>query len=155
LSMIVTSLNVVTAPAGARFSAVLTVIPAAAALACFLPFFALANFSFGYIIGVVFYGTIAGYVWLSYFSEFEYDHYATRSSAVLSLMTFLLFPLFQRRPARRAFNIPVETMDKALVLALVAAVVVLILDFQFGFTIAGMQEAERLRAGVQRTVFLD
>ena len=155
LSMIVASLNVVMASAGAQFSAVLTVIPAVAALACFLPFFALANFSFGYIIGVVFYGTIAGYVWLSYFSEFEYDHYATRWSAVLSFMTFLLFPLFQRRPARRAFKIQIETMDKALVLALVAAVIVLILDFRFGFTIAGMQEAERLRASVQRTVFLD
>ena len=124
-------------------------------LACALPVFVLADFSFGYIIGVVFYGTIVGFIWLSYSSEFEYDHAAARWSVALSLMTFLSCSLFQMLPAKRVFAISVETMDKVLTLGLGAAVIVLVLDVQFGFAIVGMQEAERLRAGVQRPVILN
>ncbi|HEY3656203.1 MAG TPA: hypothetical protein VGL34_14650 [Steroidobacteraceae bacterium] len=151
----ITSLNLVSASLGAQFGGVRTAIPGIISLACFLPVFTLADFSFGYIVGVVFYGTIAGFIWLSYFTEFEYDHDTARWSSVLALTTFLLCPLFQMWTVRRAFKISIETMDKALTGALVAAVMVLIADIQFGFTIVGMDEAQRLRASVQRPVFLN
>lgn len=151
----ITSLNLVSASLGAQFGGVRAAIPGIISLACFLPFFALADFSFGYIVGIVFYGTIAGFIWLSYFTEFEYDHDIARWSSGLALTTFLLCPLFQMWTVPRAFKISIETMDKALMGALVAAVMVLIADIQFGFAIVGMDEAQHLRASVQRPVFLN
>ena len=151
----ITSLNLVSATLGTQFGGVRTAIPGIISLACFLPFFALADFSFGYIVGLVFYGTIAGFVWLSYFTEFEYDHDTARWSAILALTTFLLCPLFQMWAVRRVFKISIETMDKALTGALVAAVMILIADIQFGFNIVGVDEAQRLRASVQRPAFLN
>jgi hypothetical protein len=151
----ITSLNLVSASLGTPFGGLRTAIPGIISLACFLPVFALADFSFGYIVGIVFYGTIAGFVWLSYFTEFEYDHDIARWSSVLALTTFLLCPLFQMWTMPRAFKISIETMDKALTGALVAAVMVLIADIQFGFAIVGMDEAQRLRASLQRPIFLN
>lgn len=148
-------MSAVEASRGVKVSAGWTPILETVMLACALPVFVLADFSFGYIIGVVFYGTIVGFIWLSYSSEFEYDHAAARWSVALSLMTFLSCSLFQMLPAKRVFAISVETMDKVLTLGLGAAVIVLVLDVQFGFAIVGMQEAERLRAGVQRPVILN
>src|SRR5581483_5788280 len=84
----ITSLNLVSASLGAQFGGLQTAIPGIISLACFLLAFALADFSFGYIVGVVFYGTIAGFIWLSYFTELEYDHDTARWSSILALTTF-------------------------------------------------------------------
>ncbi len=59
-----------------------------------LPLFLLGRFSFGYIVGVSFFGVITGFVWISYFSDLKYDHAQTRLSAIASLLMFLLPILF-------------------------------------------------------------
>jgi hypothetical protein len=68
----------------------------------FIPFLALARFSFGYIVGFGFYSMIIGFVWLSYFSEFAYDHAGARLSAYLSLFAFILPVLFYQSDCRKS-----------------------------------------------------
>ena len=63
--------------------------------------FAVAEFSFGYMVGFYFYTMIAGYLWLNYFSEFSYNHQLTGFSAAASVVALLLPVLFIRAPLRQ------------------------------------------------------
>jgi len=63
--------------------------------AALIPLFALARFSFGYIVGVAFFSLIAGFIWLTYFVGPAYDDVRARWSAAASLLLFLLPVLFQ------------------------------------------------------------
>src|SRR3954467_6601443 len=67
--------------------------------------FAAAKFSFGYAVGFYLYSTVLGFVWLSYFTKFEYDHELARISALASLLAFMLPALFIRSGLRRRFTL--------------------------------------------------
>src|ERR1700760_1308103 len=43
-----------------------------------IPLFVFCRFSFGYVVGVSFYGVILGFVWITYFSNLHYDHHLAR-----------------------------------------------------------------------------
>ncbi|MGF6313417.1 glucan phosphoethanolaminetransferase (alkaline phosphatase superfamily) [Bradyrhizobium sp. i1.8.4] len=59
--------------------------------------FAVARFSFGYLVGF-FYMMILGYLWLIEFSLLEYDHRLALASIVLSGFAFLAPALFITTP---------------------------------------------------------
>src|SRR5882672_6181680 len=63
--------------------------------------FVCAEFSFGYLVGFYFYTMVTGYLWLNYFSEFNYNHQLTGFSAAASAIVFLLPALFIRSPVRQ------------------------------------------------------
>src|SRR4051794_20696696 len=84
-------------------------------VACAVPLFLFSRFSFGYFIGVAFYGLIAGFVWISYFSGLDYDHGRARISAIASLFAFLLPVLFQTAPMPKAISLSPRAMHRLLV----------------------------------------
>ncbi len=63
--------------------------------------FAFADFSFGYFVGFYFYTMVVGYLWLTCFSDFDYNRQLAGLSAAASALAFLLPALFITSPASR------------------------------------------------------
>jgi hypothetical protein len=123
-------------------------------LAALIPLFALARFSFGYIVGVAFYSLIAGFIWLTYFVGPAYDDVRARWSAAASLLLFLLPVLFQTARLPPAIVLSLMTMNRLLVLALGIAIAVLVWNSYYGFALVGIQEADQLRTAFERPTLL-
>ena len=155
LVSIVVSLTTVELDAEVPLTPTLEAIVGTTLIACLLPTFLLARFSFGYIVSVAFYGLIAGFIWLSYFTFSEYDHAMARWSAIGSLFAFSIPALFQTMTARRTIVLTPEAMDLLLKIALGAAVAVLGLSIPYGFAFVGIPEAERLRSSFSRPDLLN
>jgi hypothetical protein len=125
-------------------------------LALFIPLFALARFSFGYIVGVAFYSLIAGFIWLTYFVNPAplYDDVMARWSAAASLLLFLLPMLFQTRRFTSAIVLSPRAMNRLLALLLCFAVAVLLWNSYYGFAFVGIPQAEQLRNAFERPALL-
>lgn len=123
-------------------------------LAALAPLFALARFSFGYIVGVAFFGLIAGFIWLTYFVAPAYDDVRARWSAGASLLLFLLPMLFQTVRLPPAIVLSQKTMNRLLVLTLGLAVAVLAWNGFYGFAVVGIVEADQLRSTFERPAVL-
>jgi hypothetical protein len=123
-------------------------------LAAFIPLFALARFSFGYIVGAAFYSVIAGFIWLTYFVAPAYDDVRARWSAGASLLLFLLPMLFQTVRLPPAIVLSQRTMDRLLVLALGLGAAVLAWNSYYGFALVGISEADQLRSAFERPAML-
>ncbi|MFY9955946.1 hypothetical protein [Bradyrhizobium sp.] len=123
-------------------------------MAALIPLFALARFSFGYIVGVASFGLIAGFIWLSYFVEPAYDDVRARWSAAASLLLFLLPVLFQTTRLPRAIVLTHRTMNRLLLLALGIAIAVLAWNSYYGFAVVGILEADQLRGTFERPAVL-
>ncbi len=120
-----------------------------------IPLFLLARFSFGYLVGVSFYGVIAGFIWITYFSELAYDHEQARLSAIASLLMFLLPLLFQTAPLRRTIVLSPRAMHRFLILALCFTAAVLVWNGSYGVAFVGIREAEELRSTFVRPAILN
>jgi hypothetical protein len=129
-------------------------IGATVLLAAFIPLFAFADFSFGYVVGVAFYSMIAGFIWITYVSPLEYDHARARWSAVASLLLFLLPLLFQTSRMRPVIALSSLAMNRLLELTLALAVVILAWNAYYGFALVGFLDAEQLRDSFDRPTIL-
>jgi len=103
------------------------------AMVLFIPALAVARFSFGYIVAFFLLSAVLGYVWLSFYSGFDYPHTLARWSmfaALVGAATPLLFMNFETpRPA------VTEDASRRIVLALAAtAVLVLAADACYGLS---------------------
>ena len=56
---------------------------AAAAFSAISLLFVLARFSFGYVVGFYFYTMVLGFIWLSNFTKYHYDHKLAALSAAI------------------------------------------------------------------------
>jgi len=121
----------------------------------FIPFFLFARFSFGYVVGISFYSLITGFVWISHFSNLNYDHDQARRSAILSLLMFLLPALFQTIPIRSVLILSPRSMNRLLISLLCLTVVILLLNGHYGVAFVGIHEAEELRSAFVRPAILN
>jgi len=90
---------------------------AAAAAAAFFPvafLFVFARFSFGYFAGFQFYAMILGFLWLSSFSNLQYDQKLAAMSAAVSAVLFLLPALLIDAPMRRRFTLTAKSFERLL-----------------------------------------
>ncbi len=120
----------------------------------FIPLLVLARFSFGYLVAFAFYATVTGFVWLSYFSQFHYDHALARLFAYLSLATFMLPLLFLSVPLPRVVVPGPKATMRLLYALLLVSLLVLICNTAYGVTFAGMQSASELRDSLPRPLWL-
>ena len=81
--------------------------------------FIFARFSFGYVIGFNLFSMVLGYIWLSSFSKFNYDHRLAAFSAAASALLFLLPALLIRAPAKPIFALSPRTFEHLLSLVFV------------------------------------
>jgi hypothetical protein len=125
-----------------------------------VPLFVLGRFSFGYLAGLYFYGLIAGFTWITYFSAFNYDHAQERLSALGSLLMFLV-PVIAitgraSRPAETSWaRLSPRAMDQMLICGLAAAVVILAIDACYGFAFVSIADAEELRSSFPRPLIFN
>jgi hypothetical protein len=78
-------------------------LPIVLAIAIGTPF-VIAEFSFGYLVGLYFFAMMAAFFWLNTFDKLEYDHNAALGSAALSFLLFLLPALAIRGDYRFRFQ---------------------------------------------------
>jgi hypothetical protein len=155
LVSIVASLTAVELVAGIPVALTAEAIFGTMLVAILLPIFLFARFSFGYLAGVLFYGMIAGFIWLSYFSPSRYDHAAARWSAIGSLLAFLIPVLFQTAPANRISVMTPRSMELLLKIGLGIAGLTLALNAGYGFAFVGIEQAQTLRSSFSRPILLN
>src|SRR5664279_1205409 len=118
-----------------------------------IPLFVLARFSFGYLVGLSLYGMVAGFIWISYFSDLSYDHAQARLSASVSLLMFLLPALFISVPMKKTSVSP-GTMDRLLAAMILCAIIVIVWNAYYGVAFVGTREAADLRGYFVRPAIL-
>jgi hypothetical protein len=124
-------------------------------LCAFVPLFAKADFSFGYLAGVSFYNMIIGFFWASFFTYERYDHFVARWSAVASLLLFLLPALFQTRPLLRAFTLSPQAMNRVMLVLLLLSAAILAVSATYGYALVGLVQSEQLRGTFSRPAILN
>jgi hypothetical protein len=129
--------------------------PGMLVLASFIPLLLMPRFNFGFLVGVSFYGIITGFVWITYFSQSNYDYARVRWSAVASLLLFLLPLLFQNARLPQSSNLSPRAIDRLVVLLLCVASAVLAWNCYYGIAFVGIQEAEPLRNAFVRPAALN
>jgi hypothetical protein len=108
-------------------------------------FFIFARFSFGYFIGFYFAAMVAGYLWLSFFSDRSYDHGAARVSAAASVVTFLLPALFVSSPITRITAISVAAFDRVLAFLFLICLATAAVAATYNFKFVSPADASSLR----------
>ncbi|WP_051334757.1 hypothetical protein [Bradyrhizobium sp. Ai1a-2] len=120
----------------ALLNGAIVTIAAFATLSCL---FLKAPFSFGYLLGFNFYTMVLGYLWLNCFSRFEYNHWLSGASAVLSMVAFLIPALFVTSPIKQRFTISESTFDRVLTLILVLGVVTIVICASYSFKMVSLK----------------
>lgn len=111
------------------------------------PLFSLTKFSFGWAIGFNLYAIAVGYVWLSFFSPFRYDHDMARISIIASIGAFLLPALLIAGPVKQSIPplSPAAHTRVLLGIVLIGALTVVACS-TYGFHIVGLQDIYERRA---------
>ncbi|MGY4479478.1 hypothetical protein [Bradyrhizobium sp. USDA 3364] len=102
-----------------------------AVMVVFIPAFVAGRFSFGYLVGFSLLSAVFGFVWLSYFSAFDYPHAIARWAMIAALAAAIIPLLFQNKPLWRP-DLPEAAIARVALLLLVASFAVLIGDIRYG-----------------------
>lgn len=94
-----------------------------------IPIFALARFSFGYLVSFYMYAIVSGYIWLNHFSSLPYDHQSARMFTLASLLAFLLPALLTiHKDLRFLGNVSVKNFDRLLAALLILSAALLVVS---------------------------
>jgi hypothetical protein len=115
------------------------------AFAAVSPLFAFVRFSFGYFVGFYFYTMILGYLWLNFFSEFNYNHALTGLSAAASALAFLLPALFISSPIRQVCTLSSKAFDRLLAFILLLAAATIAVGARYNFRFVGIENIYAFR----------
>ena len=107
--------------------------------------FLVARFSFGFVAGFYFYTMILGYLWLSCFSDLNYDRLPAGLSAVASIVAFLLPVLFITSPIRQVYTLSTVAFDRTLIAILALAGAIIIAAATYNFRFAPIEEIYEYR----------
>jgi hypothetical protein len=110
--------------------------------------FTAAEFSFGYFVGFYLYAMVVGFVWLSFFSLFNYDHVLARFSAVGSLFAFLFPALLITSPFPQIYTMSAKAFARLPLLILLLSVVVITIASGYGFRVVSLAEMYKFRAEI-------
>lgn len=117
----------------------------AAAFAPVFLLFVFAEFSFGYFIGFYFAGMVLGYLWLSHFSDYDYDRTGARLSAIISAIAFLLPALFVSSPVRPLFTMSEPAFERLLTAIFWSSLAVLAVAATYDFRFVAFSDASNVR----------
>jgi hypothetical protein len=110
--------------------------------------FTIAEFSFGYFVGFYLYIAVIGFVWLSYFSLFPYDHTVARISATASIVTFLIPALFFKPNINNRSFVTVATFERIVKAMFLFSAITLALASIYGVKFASIENASALRNSI-------
>jgi hypothetical protein len=115
------------------------------AFALISPFFIFARFSFGYFVGFYFYTMILGYLWLSCFSDLDYDRQLAGLSAAASVVAFLLPALFIASPIRQIYTLTIKSFDRLLTCILVVGIATIAIGAIYNFRVVSLEDMHEYR----------
>jgi hypothetical protein len=124
-------------------------LKAGAAVALFMPvllLFIFARFSFGYFAGFYFFSMIAGYLWISFFSDYTYGHRTALLSAAISAVVFLLPALFITSPIKQIGTMSPRTFDRLLSLIFLLCLMTIVVSASYNFKFVGPSEVSSVRS---------
>jgi hypothetical protein len=107
--------------------------------------FTFARFSFGYFVGFYFFSMLVGYLWLSFFSDYTYDHRTASLSAAASGVVFLLPALFMTSPIRQIGTMSLRTFDRLLTLIFLLCLATAAVGASYNFRIVNPGDVSNLR----------
>jgi hypothetical protein len=116
-----------------------------AALSLVSILFTAADFSFGYFVGFYMYTMILGFVWLSFFSAFDYDQSLARFSIAASLIAFVLPALLITSPLTPIYTMSPKVMARLPIFLLLLSAGVVVLGSTYGFRMIGLSEMYKFR----------
>jgi hypothetical protein len=120
---------------GRSDSPTLAAVLATTSLFILIPVFASARFSFGYVVACWLYSAVIGFIWISFFSQFDYPHELARWSMAVSLVAATAPLLFLDLPLPRP-RISMEAWSRLAFLFLTASLLVLVADAAYGLVFA-------------------
>jgi hypothetical protein len=124
-------------------------LKAGATVALFMPvllLFTFARFSFGYFAGFYFFSMITGYLWISFFSDYTYDHRTALLSAAASAVVFLLPALFITSPIKQIGTMSPRTFDRLLNLIFLLCLITVVVSASYNFKFVGPSEVSGVRS---------
>lgn len=131
----------------------LQVVIVVAAFSAISLLFVFSEFSFGYFAGLYFYTMILGFLWLSTFSDLNYNHRLAEISAAASAVAFLLPAVLISSPLR-PFAMGEKSFERLLTLILLLAVATIASSAAYNFRILGVTEVYNYRDGFKIPAFL-
>ncbi|WKA26996.1 hypothetical protein [Bradyrhizobium roseum] len=105
----------------------------------------IAEFSFGYCIAFYFYMMAIGYLWLNYFSGFNYNHRLSALSAAASALAFLLPALFITSPLRQVWSPSPRNFGRLLNLLLLTGAATVAIGASYNFRLIAINEIYSFR----------
>jgi hypothetical protein len=112
--------------------------------------FTKVEFSFGYFVGFYLYTAVVGFVWLSYFSAFPYDHAAARISAIASIVAFLVPAMWLKPVLKKRIALTPAMFDRTVMALLLLSGITLAIAGFYDFKIVGVEDASNARATLVR-----
>ncbi|HEX7923485.1 MAG TPA: hypothetical protein VF583_21180 [Bradyrhizobium sp.] len=123
-----------------------------AVMAVFIPAFVAGRFSFGYLVSFSLLSAVFGFVWLSFFSAFDYPHGIARWAMIAALTTAMIPLMFQNMPVWRP-GLAETTIKRYALLLLASSFAVLVADVSYGVNLGNPYGAAR--NAVARPVLLN
>jgi hypothetical protein len=117
--------------------------------------FLVARFSFGFFVGFYFYTMILGYLWLSCFSDMNYDHLPAGLSAVVSSIAFLLPALFISSPIRQVYALSEPAFDRVLMAILLVGCAAIGLAASYNFRLVAIEDIYQFRDKLESPTILN
>jgi hypothetical protein len=106
-----------------------------------------AAFSFGYFIGFYFFTIVLGYLWLGWFSQFDYDYGA--ASAFVACLAFLVPALLLKISVRRVAVLSPTVFEIGLIGIPVAALTVVAIGSFYNFRLVEVGAIYQYRDAIQ------
>ncbi|PDT75675.1 hypothetical protein CO675_19825 [Bradyrhizobium sp. C9] len=113
-----------------------------AVMAVFIPAFVAGRFSFGYLVSFSLLSAVFGFVWLSFFSAFDYPHGIARWAMIAALTTAMIPLMFQNMPVWRP-GLSETTIRRIALLLLTSSFAVLVADVSHGVNLGNPYGAAR------------
>lgn len=113
-----------------------------ATMVVFIPAFVAGRFSFGYLVSFALLSAVFGFVWLSYFSAFDYPH-ATARWAMIAALAAAITPLMFQNIALWRPDLSEAAIGRVALLLLVSSFAVLIGDISYGTSFGNPYGAAR------------
>ncbi|QWG25040.1 hypothetical protein KMZ93_09260 [Bradyrhizobium sediminis] len=117
--------------------------------------FLFTSFSFGYFVGVYFYTMILGYLWLSCFSDLNYDRLSAGLSAVASIIAFLLPAVLILSPFTRVYTLSAAAFDRVLMAILALGAATIVVGATYNFRLVAIEEIYDFRDKMESPTILN
>ncbi|MGY4237921.1 hypothetical protein ACVIIW_006868 [Bradyrhizobium sp. USDA 4449] len=118
-------------------------------------FFGSSQFSFGYFVSFYLYSLLIGYIWLSYFSRFEYDLVLARFSAVASFLALAVPSVLINAPLPQVYRLSTRAFNRLPIAIMFLALAVIGIGATQGFRLVGLEGMYSARQDITHPAWLN